>query len=125
MDESRTYYTDEVSQKEKDKYCILMHIYRIEKNGTEEFIYMATVEKQMNRIDFGHGERVREGERYEKSNMETYITICKINSQWEFAVWFRKLKQGLCINLEGWDGEGDGREVQKEVDICIPMADSC
>ena len=36
----------EVSQKEKDKYCILMHIYRIEKNGTEEFPYRATVEKQ-------------------------------------------------------------------------------
>ena len=28
----------EVSQKEKDKYCILLHIYRIQKNGTEEFI---------------------------------------------------------------------------------------
>ena len=47
---------------------------------------------------------------YGKSNMETYITICKIDSQWEFAVGLRKLKQGLCINLEGWDGEGDGRE---------------
>ena len=39
------------------------------------------------------------------------------------SIWLRKLKQGLCINLEGWDGEIDGREVQKEVDICIPMAD--
>ena len=36
------------------------------------------------------------------------------DSQWEFAVWLRKLKQGLCINLEGWDGDGDGREVQRE-----------
>ena len=50
-----------------------------------------------------------EGETHGKSNMETYITICKVDSQWEFAVWFRKLKQGLCINLEGWDGEEDGR----------------
>ena len=50
---------------------------------------------------------------YGKSNMETYITICKIESQREFAVCLRKLKQGLCINLEGWGGEGDGREVQK------------
>ena len=33
---------------------------------------------------------------YGKSNIETYIT--------------RKLKLGLRINLEGWDGEGDGRE---------------
>ena len=42
---------------------------------------------------------------YGKSNMETYITICKIDSPREFAVWLRKLKQGLCINLEGCDGE--------------------
>ena len=60
-----------------------------------------------------------------KSNTETCITICKMESQWGFAVWLRKLKQGLCINQEGWDGEGDGREVQKGRDICIPMADSC
>ena len=59
-----------------------------------------------------------------ESNMETYITICKIDSQEEFAVWLRKLKQGLCINLEGWDGEGDERKVQKGGDECIPMADS-
>ena len=57
--------------------------------------------------------------------METYITICKIDSQWEFAEWLRKLKQGLCINLKGWNGEGDGREVQKGEYICIIMADSC
>ena len=62
---------------------------------------------------------------YGESNMETYITICKIDSQWEFAVCFRKLKQGLCINLEGCGGEGDEREDQKEGDICISMADSC
>ena len=61
---------------------------------------------------------------YEESNMETYITIYKLDSQREFAVCLKKLKQGLCINLEGWDGEGDGREVQKGGDMCIPMADS-
>ena len=37
---------------------------------------------------------------YGKSNIETYITICKIDSQWEFAVRLRKLKQGLSFNLE-------------------------
>ena len=54
---------------------------------------------------YGHGERAGEGEMYGKSSMETYITICKIDSQWEFPVWFRKLK-GLCINQERWDGGG-------------------
>ena len=52
-------------------------------------------------------------------------SVSKIDIQHEFAVWLRKLKQRLCINLEGWDGEGDEREFQKEGDICIPMADSC
>ena len=36
----------EVSQKEKNKYHILTHIYGISKNGSEEFIYRAAVEKQ-------------------------------------------------------------------------------
>ena len=35
----------EVSQKVKDKY-ILAHMYRIQKNGTVEFIYRAALEKQ-------------------------------------------------------------------------------
>ena len=74
---------------------------------------------------YGHEGRGGEGEIYGDSNMETYITVCKIDSQWEFAVWLRKLIQELCINLEWWDGEGNGREVQKGEDICIPIAVSC
>ena len=64
---------------------------------------------------------------YGKSNMETYITICKIETQGEFAVWLRKFKQGLCINLEEWDGVGGGGRWEggsKGRDIRIPMADS-
>ena len=38
-----TIIQSEVSQKEKDKYSILMHIYGIQKNGTEEFIYRAAM----------------------------------------------------------------------------------
>ena len=34
-------------------------------------------------MDMGRGE---EREMYGKSNIETYITICKIDSQWEFAI---------------------------------------
>ena len=91
----------EVSQKEKDKYHILTHIYGIWKNITEEFIYRATMEKLIYRIDLWSGERGGGGEMYRKSNMDTYITICRIDSQREFAIWLRKLKQWLCTNLEG------------------------
>ena len=63
---------------------------------------------------YGQGEKGGEGEMYGKSNMETYINICKIDSQWELAVCLRKLKQGLCINLEGWDGRQMGGRFKRE-----------
>ena len=66
-----------------------------------------------------------EGEMYGESNMETYNTICKIDDQWEFAVWFRELKRGLCDNLERWDVEGDEREFWEGGEMGVPMADSC
>ena len=47
----------------------------------------------------------------------------KNDSQQEFAVWLRKLKQGVYVNLEGWDEEGYGIEGEKGVDIYIPTAD--
>jgi len=67
---------------------------------------------------YRHGERVGEGEMYGKSNMETYITVCKIDSQQEFAVWLRKLKQGSVSTGRG----GMGREMGgsfKRLWICV------
>ena len=49
-----------------------------------------------------------------ESNMEIYITISEMNDWWGFALWLREFKQGLCDNLEEWDGKGDGREFWKE-----------
>ena len=57
-------------------------------------------------------------EESEKAGLKLNI---QIDCQWEFAVWLRNLKQQLCINLEGWEGVGDGREFRKGGDICIPM----
>ena len=36
-----------------------------------------------------------EGEMHGESNMETYISICKIANRWEFAVWLRERKVAL------------------------------
>ena len=47
--------------------------------------------------------------------METYITIYKIDSQWEFVVWIRKLKTGALYQSRGmgwggrWEGGSKGR----------------
>ena len=74
---------------------------------------------------YGHGGRGGDGEMYGESNMRTYITTYKIDSQRKFAPCLGELKQGFYIYLKGWDRKGDGRDVRKRGDICIPMADSC
>ena len=48
------------------------------------------------------------------------LTLCKIDSRCEFTACLRKPKQGLRINLDGWDGEGDGRSYLKSRDITLP-----
>ena len=71
---------------------------------------------------YGHGEKGGEGKMYGESNMEIYIPICKIGSQWEFSVWLRELKQGLCMsgippNGVGWGGrwEGEGSRAREHM----------
>ena len=50
----------EVSQKQKDKYYILTHIYGIQNIDTEQFMHRAAMKKQTQRIDMirGKGRRV-------------------------------------------------------------------
>ena len=64
-----------------------------------------------------YGQRAEEegkGGMYGQSNTETYITICKIDSQWKFVVWFRELKLGLCDNLGGGMGRKAGSMFKRE-----------
>ena len=46
---------------------------------------------------YGHGRAMRgigEGEMYGENNMEAYITICKIDNQWEFSLLLRNSNRG-------------------------------
>ena len=71
-------------------------------------------------------EKGQERVRCMESNMKTYITICKVDSQQGFAVWLRKLKKGLCVKPEGLGGrEMGGKFRRKGIYIYTPMADSC
>ena len=46
---------------------------------------------------------------YGKSNTETYITICNIDSQREFAVWLRKQTEALYQSRGmGWGKRWEG-----------------
>ena len=59
-------------------------------------------------------ERGGEGEIHRKSNMETYITICKIDSHWEFAM-SHGTQRGALYQPRGvgwagrWEGGSKGR----------------
>ena len=46
-----TFIQSEVSQKEKNKYRILMHVCGIQKNGTDEPFYKAEIETQVQRTN--------------------------------------------------------------------------
>ena len=72
---------NEVSQKEKNKYCILTHKYGIQRDGTDEPIPRAAVETQTQRrlMHEGGGEK-REGEMNGESSMEVY-TLTYVNRQ--------------------------------------------
>ena len=45
-----TIMQSEIGQKEKNKYCILMHICGIQKNGTDEPICKAEIETQRTNV---------------------------------------------------------------------------
>ena len=64
----------EVSQKEKKKYCILTHIYGIQKDSADEPICSAAMEMQTQRTDLWTWGQGKEGEggTNGESNMETY-----------------------------------------------------
>ena len=53
--------------------------------------------------NFGHRGKDKGWMTWE-SNIETYITICKIDSQWEFAPWFREPKASYL-----WQTRGGGQ----------------
>ena len=46
--------------------------------------------------------------------METYITICKIDSQWEFAVGSGNSNRGSVSTLRGRMGREMGRRFKRE-----------
>ena len=53
---------------------------------------------------------VEEGGMIWKDSIEMYITICKIDSQWEFAVWHREPKASALQQPGGRGGGGFGSE---------------
>ena len=61
---------------------------------------------------------------YIESNMESYITICKIDNQREFTASGNSNTGSVSTYRVGMMGEM-GERFKEGGDMCIPMADSC
>ena len=106
----------EWSKSERERYILYSNTYtrNLEKWYWKNHLQSNSGERHRE-YTYRHGERRKEGEMYGMSNMETYITIFKINSQCEFALWLRKLKQRALYQHRGvvwgwrWEGNSKGR----------------
>ena len=106
---------NEVSQKEKDKYHILMlYIWNLERQYWWTYVQGSNGNTDIQNRFVG---TVREGEcgvNWE-SNIETYITIYKIDTQCKFAVWHRWLKPSAPTTRRGGMGREVGGRFEREV----------
>ena len=113
VDEPRAYDTEwSKSEREKQISYINAYIWNLERWYRWTYLQGCSgdADTENRHMDTeGRGAEEREGRMNGDSHMETYTTILKIDSQWEFAVWLSKLIPGLCNNIEGgmgWDGVG-------------------
>ena len=97
-DEHRANYTKLESEKR------ISYININTEDGSEESMCRAAMEMEAD-IENRLVDTVGEGE---SGNM--YITVCKIDSQWEFAVWCTELKPSALWLTRGvgWDGRWEG-----------------
>ena len=105
----------EGSQKEKSKYHINTNIQTLERwywwtylqgsNGD------ADIENRLVYMGVGEKEVVGPVERVTWKHIHYHM---QKDSQWEFVVWLRELKPGLCDTLEGWDGVGVEGKFKRE-----------
>ena len=87
----------EVKSERENKYHMLTQTYGIQKDGTDEQICRAAIETQTlkNGVNYSTSWAIRNETAHAIANAEIewreqhgsiYTTICKIGSQWEFAV---------------------------------------
>ena len=97
----------EMSQKEKDKYHILMHIYVIQKDGTDKHLQGSNGDTENGLQTQGQGEG--------GTNWASDTETCPLLSAKQTAgrnLLYDAGSPNLLLhdNLEGWDGVGGGGE---------------
>ena len=107
----------EVSQKEKNKYCLLTHVGGIQKNGTDEPICKAEIQTQAQRTNVWTPRRERGWDRWGHWGVDKYILLCLKQITIENGL-YRTGNSTQCsvVTLLG-------RKSKEEGSICIHVAD--
>ena len=86
QESTRVMNAESVAQREvcqeKNKYCVAMHIYGIQKNDPDEPSGRTGTEKQM----CGHGGEGRGWDEFREQHSQIHTSMGKTDSQWETAV---------------------------------------
>ena len=93
-------------RKKKTKYCILMHICEIQKNGLDETTYREGRETQPQGTNMQTQGKGEDGVNQEV-RIDIHTTLCKIDAQWEPAVQPRELSLTMTQmggSKVGWEG---------------------
>ena len=125
VDEPRVYFT-EWSNSERERQILYINTCMKSRKMVLMNLFAGQQWKHKYREQTcGHGVGGTGWEELREKHGNIYITICKTDRQWEFALWHKELNPVLCDNLERWDGVEDGKEVQEGGGKCITVADSC
>ena len=94
-------------QKEKDEYRILMHIYIESRKMVPKNLFAGQQLRNRHRKEtYGHSERGGEGEMCGRVACKRTLPYVKWIAKWNLLCGSEN-SNGLCVNLEGWDGEAD------------------
>ena len=100
VDEPRAYSTEwSKSERERQISYINAYIWNLEK-----YYWWTDFQGRNEDADIEQTCRHSGGRRKWDEYIETYITMCKTASQWEFAVWHRELKTGVLWQPRGVRG---------------------
>ena len=97
----------EVSQKEKNKYCILTQCRELERWYQWAYLQDSNGDADIENSLVGPA-REGGGKTNRENSTETLSIKCKRASRREPAAWGRELNPGLCDPREGWVGEEVG-----------------
>ena len=114
VDETRARYTEwSKSEREREVSHTDTYVWNLERRHRWIYLQGSSGETDIENRPLDKVGGGQKGSGMERET-ETYDTVCKTDSHWDFAVWLRELQQGLCSRLKGEAGRQMGGRSGRE-----------